>query len=204
MKWDFKGSKKDTEHPFLNLYVLQYEVTKDDGSIRPDFPYFLASRNKKKEDLRIVKQDFKRADAVLVGAYMIKDDQLYLLLEHQFRPALNHDVVSFPAGLCDKEDKDIVASALRELREETGYTATDFEMIVPPSPTSEGLSDECNAVVICRLLEKGEDAKEEFEDLSAKLYSVKEVQEMLKDETILFSNSARILVLYLLEKFKNR
>ncbi len=204
MKWDFKGSKKDTEHPFLNLYVLQYEVTKDDGSIRPDFPYFLASRNQKKEDLRIVKQDFKRADAVLVGAYMIKDDQLYLLLEHQFRPALNHDVVSFPAGLCDKEDKDIVASALRELKEETGYTATDFEMIVPPSPTSEGLSDECNAVVICRLLEKGEDAKEEFEDLSAKLYSVKEVQEMLKDETILFSNSARILVFYLLEKFKNR
>jgi 8-oxo-dGTP pyrophosphatase MutT (NUDIX family) len=204
MKWKFKTSKKDTNHPFLNLYVVEYEVTKDDGSIRPDFPYFVASRNQKDEELRINKQDFKRADAVLVGAYTIRDGQLFLLLERQFRPALNHDVVSFPAGLCDKEDKDIVASALRELREETGYTATDFEMIVPPSPTSEGLSDECNAVVICRLLEKGEDAKEEFEDLSAKLYSVKEVQEMLKDETILFSNSARILVLYLLEKFKNR
>jgi 8-oxo-dGTP pyrophosphatase MutT (NUDIX family) len=113
-------------------------------------------------------------------------------------------VISFPAGLCDKEDKDITTAALRELKEETGYTATDFEMIVPPSPTSEGLSDECNAVVICRLLSQGKDNKEEFEDISAKLYSVEEVKALLADEKVIFSNSARLLVLYLLERFKNK
>ncbi len=204
MKWKFKTSKKDTNHPFLNLYVVEYEVTKDDGSIRPDFPYFVASRNQKDEELRINKQDFKRADAVLVGAYTIKDGQLFLLLERQFRPALNHDVISFPAGLCDKDDKDITTAALRELKEETGYIATDFEMIVPPSPTSEGLSDECNAVVICQLLSQGKDNKEEFEDISAKLYSVEEVKALLADENVIFSNSARLLVLYLLERFKNK
>lgn len=202
MEWKFKSAVKDTEHPFLNLYVLDYEVTKDDGTIK-HMPYYLASRNQKQEELRIHKQDFReRADAVLVGSYLIKDNQLYLLLEHQFRPGLNHDVLSFPAGLCDKEDKDIAESALRELKEETGYDATDVELLVPPSPTSEGLSDECNAVVTCRLLERGEDHKEEFEDISARLYSVKEVRDLLNDNNTLFSNSARLLVLYLLEKYQ--
>lgn len=204
MKWTFTSSIKETDHKFLNFYIVNYEVEKDDGT-KKDFSYFVASRNLEKQNLRVISQDFKeRADAVLIGAYKIIDSKLYLLLEHQFRPALNHDVVSFPAGLCDKEDKDIIDSARRELKEETGYVADDYEIIVPPSPTSEGLSDECNAVVICRVRERGTDNKEEFEDISARLYSEEEVREMLKDKQIIFSNSARLLVLYLLERFGRR
>lgn len=204
MQWKFKSSIKETDHKFLNFYIVNYDVIKEDGE-KKDFSYYVASRNLTQEELRVIKQDFQtRADAVLIGAYKILEGKLYLLLEHQFRPALNHDVVSFPAGLCDKEDKDIFDSASRELKEETGYFASDWELLVPPSPTSEGLSDECNSVVICKVLEQGKENKEEFEDISARLYSEEEVRKMLTDNEIVFSNSARLLVLYLLERFGHK
>ncbi len=202
MKWKFQGCEKETDHRFLNFYTLHYEVTKDDGSVK-DTSYFLASRNESKEELRIAKQDFKRADAVLIGTYCFIKGELHLLLERQFRQALNHEVISFPAGLCDKSDHDVIETARRELREETGYSCTDLQLLLPPSPTSEGLSDECNAVVTARILDKGADEKEEFEDISARLYSVKEVQALLDDENVIFSNSARLLILYLLEKYRS-
>lgn len=200
MKWTYKGCTKETDHKFLNFYTLNYEVVKEDGNVK-NTKYFLASRNENKEDLRIVKQDFDRADAVLIGAYTILDGKLYLLLEKQFRQALNREVVSFPAGLCDKEDKSIEETARRELKEETGYLAKDVTLLLPPSPTSEGLSDECNAVVIAELSHKEKENKEEFEDITAKLYSVSQVKEMLENKDVLFSNSARLLILYLLERF---
>ncbi len=201
MKWKYKGCDKETDHKFLNFFTLHYEVTKDDGTIK-DTEYFLASRNIEKEELRISKQDFRRADAVLIGAYTIRNDKLYLLLEKQFRQALNHEVISFPAGLCDKEDRDVIDSARRELREETGYEADEIKLLLPPSPTSEGLSDECNCVVLAHLSMKGKEEKEEFEDISARLYSRDEVISLLNDENNIFSNSARLLILYLLEKYK--
>lgn len=201
MKWNYINADKETEHKFLNFYTLHYEVIKDDNS-KKDYTYFLASRNEDKNDLRIVKQDFKRADAVLIGTYLIKNNKLYLLLEKQYRPALNHEVYSFPAGLVDKEDNSIEEAAKRELREETGYSLNDIQLIVPPSPTSEGLSDECNAVVIASLAEKGIDHKEEFEDIQAKLYDKEEIKKLLEDKDIIFSNPARILILFLLEKYK--
>ncbi len=201
MKWKYKGCDKETDHKFLNFFTLHYEVTKDDGTIK-DTEYFLASRNIEKEELRISRQDFRRADAVLIGAYTIRNDKLYLLLEKQFRQALNHEVISFPAGLCDKEDRDVIDSARRELREETGYEADEIKLLLPPSPTSEGLSDECNCVVLAHLSMKGKEEKEEFEDISARLYSRDEVISLLNDENNIFSNSARLLILYLLEKYK--
>lgn len=204
MEWKFKGVTQETQHPFLNFYVAHYDVVKEDGNLC-QHTYYLASRSTKEEDLRIYTQDFeRRADGVLIGAYLIKDSLLYLLLEHQFRPALNHDVLSFPAGLCDKEDHDVRETAFRELKEETGYLALDAEVLLPPSPTSEGLSDECNSVVLCRLAERGTDHKEEFEDIQAKLYSAKEVKTLLEDPTVLFSNPARLLILYLLERFHQK
>lgn len=201
MKWKFKGADKETNHRFLNFYTVHYEVTKDDGSLK-EYSYFVASRNLSEDELRINRKEFNRPDAVLIGCYMMKEDGIYLLLEKQFRPALNAEVISFPAGLIDKEDKTVEETARREAKEETGYELSDIEVLLPPSPTSEGLSDECNSVVIARLLEKGHSHKEEFEDIKAKLYSRHEVMELLEDQNNIFSNSARLLILYLLERFK--
>lgn len=63
------------------------------------------------------------------------------LLVRQFRPSVGRDSLELPAGLCDKGETPAEA-AIRELREETGYTATTVVGISPATYTSTGLSDE--------------------------------------------------------------
>ena len=199
MKWTYLGSSKETNHRFLNFYVMHYEV--DGGSTKKPYDYFLASRNEKEEELRASTHDIHRPDAVLIGAYLLKEGNIYFLLEKQFRPTLNRYVYAFPAGLMDKEDKDEIIAAKREAKEETGYEIENVVRLLPPSPTSEGMSDECNSVVCCRLKERGNCAKEEFEDIDSRLYSEEEVYALLNDSNVLFSNSARLLLLLLLERY---
>lgn len=139
----------------------------------------MASRNESVDNLRINRKQYGRPDAVLIGCYKIINHELYLLLESQFRPALNREVISFPAGLMDPEDNDIKETAIREVKEETGYDVSHVELLLPASN------------------------KEEFEDIDAALCSREKIKEMLLDDSYLFSNSARLLILYLLERFKN-
>lgn len=202
MKWNVTSIDKETEHHFLNFYTVHYKVINEDEKEK-DYSYFLASRNESADNLRINRKQYDRPDAVLIGCYKIIDHELYLLLESQFRPALNREVISFPAGLMDSDDADIKETAIREVKEETGYDVSHIEQLLPASPTSEGLSDECNAVVLAELKDKGTDNKEEFEDIDSSLCSKEKIKEMLSDESYLFSNSARLLILYLFERFKN-
>ena len=199
MKWTYLGSSKETEHRFLNFYVMHYEV--EEGSSKKPYDYFLASRNECLEELRAFTHNIYRPDAVLIGAYLLKEGNIFFLLEKQFRPTLNRYVYAFPAGLMDKEDVDEISAAKREAKEETGYEIDHVVRLLPPSPTSEGLSDECNSVVCCRLRKQGNCAKEEFEDISSRLYSENEVYALLSDPDVMFSNSARLLMLLLLERY---
>ena len=41
----------------------------------------------------------------------------------QYRPALQHDLLEIPAGMCDVEGEELVETAQRELGEEAGYRA---------------------------------------------------------------------------------
>lgn len=45
----------------------------------------------------------------------------------QYRPALRHDLLEIPAGMCDVEGEDLAATAQRELGEEAGYRAGRLE-----------------------------------------------------------------------------
>lgn len=51
-----------------------------------------------------------------------------VLMERQFRYPLDQVFIEFPAGKIDP-DEDPLACAKRELEEETGYTATDWQFV---------------------------------------------------------------------------
>jgi ADP-ribose pyrophosphatase len=51
-----------------------------------------------------------------------------VLMERQFRYPLNQVFIEFPAGKIDP-DEDPLACAKRELEEETGYTATEWQFV---------------------------------------------------------------------------
>jgi ADP-ribose pyrophosphatase len=68
-----------------------------------------------------------------------------LVLIRQFRPPVDNYVIEFPAGLID-EGEDAAASALRELKEETGYVGK-ITNVTTPVYNSPGLSDETVSIV---------------------------------------------------------
>ena len=85
-------------------------------------------------------------DAVCIVARTPRDT---LVMEREFRYPLNSWCTAFPAGLVEKGE-DIVASACRELEEETGYAqipGTPVRVLNQASYSSTGLTDETVQIV---------------------------------------------------------
>lgn len=74
----------------------------------------------------------------------VTDDQSIVLVE-QFRRPLGKRVIELPAGLAGDEPgaphEEMVTAAKRELLEETGYTATNWDFLFSGT-SSPGLADE--------------------------------------------------------------
>jgi ADP-ribose pyrophosphatase len=71
----------------------------------------------------IATREFIRHPGAVVIIPIFDDDKV--LLERQFRYPLNRVFIEFPAGKIDAGEDSLIC-AQRELREETGYTATDW------------------------------------------------------------------------------
>jgi len=71
------------------------------------------------------------------------------ILVEQFRPPLGSETLEFPAGLID-EGENHHEAAIRELKEETGYTGI-IQSTIPPRSLSPGLSSECIAIVLVEI-----------------------------------------------------
>lgn len=54
------------------------------------------------------------------------DDQERVLIERQYRPAIERVSIDYPAGRIESDDASTQAAIRRELREEVGFTATDL------------------------------------------------------------------------------
>ena len=105
-----------------------------------------------------------------------------LVLVRQYRKALDKVIVEIPAGKLEKGEEPL-ASAKRELEEETGYKADHLDFIVS-FYTSPGFADEIIHLYITDKLKKGQVAPDEDEFLDVIEVSLEEAEEMIKDQTI--------------------
>lgn len=90
------------------------------------------------------------------GAVMIfaltQDDKIILVEE--YRPPIGRQSLCFPAGLSgDEGPESELASAQRELMEETGYAVDEMQYLFT-GPSSPGLTSECISFYLARGLRK--------------------------------------------------
>lgn len=201
MKWKLINVNQETNHPFLNYYTLTYQVEEKNGNIK-NYSYYIASR-RNKENLIALTKDYTKSDGVLIPCYLIDPitNLLSLIITKQFRPALNRYVYSFPAGLVDK-DESIIQAAIREAHEEVGVILENIELIASPSPTSSGLSDELNSIVLGKVSHFELSSLEEFEDINYQIVAFKDLEQFVKDHFMALQ--IQILIKYLLLKFKGQ
>jgi ADP-ribose pyrophosphatase len=92
----------------------------------------------------------------IVGIIAVTDDRKLLLVE-QYRPPVDAKVIELPAGLAGDvpghATEDLATAAKRELLEETGYQATDWQ-IVCDGTTSAGITNEVITLFLATRLKK--------------------------------------------------
>ncbi len=92
--------------------------------------------------------------AASVAVVAVDDARRVLLIRHYRHPAGQY-LWELPAGLCDVPGEDLVATARRELAEETGWTAADWSTLVELYP-SPGISTErCRVFQATDLRQRG-------------------------------------------------
>ena len=137
------------DSPYLRVADLQYAPGK----------HYFDSTRRSMEDLTAVKPDeeFKAMlpDAVsCIVIFDIPGEEPRLLLSYEYRYPTGHFLLSVPAGLMDKKDREdaepLLSTAIREIREETGIKVTEADDISVVNPllfSSPGMTDESNALV---------------------------------------------------------
>jgi ADP-ribose pyrophosphatase len=102
-------------------------------------------RGKFLEYVRSGKWEYVRRErnAMPVGILAVTPEDRVILIS-QYRVPVEKTCIEIPAGLVGdgNSGESWQAAAIRELREETGYTAADMELLTQ-GPTSQGLTSEC-------------------------------------------------------------
>jgi 8-oxo-dGTP pyrophosphatase MutT (NUDIX family) len=138
--------------------------------------------------------DFYVLDSVnWVNVIALTPDQKLVMIE-QFRHGSNTVELEIPGGMMDAGETDPVATAVRELREETGYEGENARLLGSIWSNPAILSNKTYTVLVenCRL--KHEVEWDQGEDLATKLVPAAEIPKLVADEKI--GHSLVVVALY--------
>lgn len=167
----FNGITKREEGKFITRYDISY--TTEDG-IDKNYEIISRDKNLKTEaDLKNPKQD-----GVVIIVTDEKDEKI--LLNKEFRMAVDRAVYNFPAGLIDPGE-DAKTAAKRELKEETGLNLISVKTQLFDSYSAIGFSNETNAVIIGTAAGEFMKSSSTLEEIDAKWYTKAEVRKLLEN-----------------------
>jgi 8-oxo-dGTP pyrophosphatase MutT (NUDIX family) len=95
-------------------------------------------------------------------AVLALDEANRVLMIRQYRHPVGYQLWEIPAGLRDVDGEPLLATAQRELREETGYQAREWQVLLDTF-TSPGFSTERVRTFLARGVEQAEDTGYERE-----------------------------------------
>ena len=127
------------------------------------------------------------------SAVVAIDEDNHIIMEKQFRYALNDYLLEIPAGKLDTGEDPLVC-AKRELEEETGIIASEW-ISLGTIATSPGFCNEVIHLYVAKGLSKGEIHWDEDEYVEVERYTFDELLQRIKEETIKDSKTLSALLL---------
>ena len=127
------------------------------------------------------------------SAVVAIDEDNRIIMEKQFRYALNDYLLEIPAGKLDKGEDPLVC-AKRELEEETGIVASEW-ISLGTIATSPGFCNEVIHLFVAKGLSKGEIHWDEDEYVEVERYTLDELLQRIQEETIKDSKTLSALLL---------
>ena len=136
-----------------------------------------------------------------VGVLTITDDQKIILVK-QFRKPLENMNLEIPAGKLEPEE-DPMECAIRELKEETGYTASNMTQI-NKFYTSPGFADEIIYLYQAKGLEKGEATPDEDEFVELVSLTLEEALQLIAEGEIVDGKTIIAIYFWQIERLKEK
>lgn len=136
--------------------------------------------------------DFEVVRHAPATAILAIDDRERAILVHQFRHALGKQIWEVPAGIME-DGEDPLVCARRELREETGFTASDW-ISLGSMYTAPGFCDEIIHLFLARGLSSGVQNLDDNEFLAPHAIPLARVREMAASGEL--DDSKSIVALY--------
>ena len=127
------------------------------------------------------------------SAIVAIDEENRIIMEKQFRYALNDYLLEIPAGKLDAGEDPLVC-AKRELEEETGIIASEW-ICLGTIATSPGFCNEVIHLYVAKGLSKGEIHWDEDEYVEVERYTFDELLQRIQEEKIKDSKTLSALLL---------
>jgi 8-oxo-dGTP pyrophosphatase MutT (NUDIX family) len=118
-----------------------------------------------------------------------------VVLTRQYRHGFGASVIELPGGMADKNDTSIVAAGLRELREETGFTAEKVSTMAPLSVDPAKFRNRLHLVLACDAVQSGARALDASEDIEVIQMSVPECLEIVRSGRFINASHIGMLIL---------
>lgn len=166
-----KRIEKKAHGAFLNYYTLIYRNRIGNQKI-----YEMISRDsniKKGEDL-----SNRNPQAVILVIF--DKEHKHILLNKEYRMAVNEIVYNMPAGLIEQGET-YEEAGRRELKEETGLDLIRVIKVLPPSYSAVGISNEKTVCIICEAEGSIGGTPEPDEEIEPIWMSKEEIVKILND-----------------------
>jgi ADP-ribose pyrophosphatase len=179
----FKEIKLRYEGKFLKLYDFIY--INRVGNIKA---YEVISRDSINDIDEVLKNE-----PMAVVLFVLDRTHTKVLLNKEFRMAVNEYVINMPAGLIEKGET-FEETTARELKEETGLDLVKILDIMPPTYSAVGVSNEKTVCVVCEADGIIGGNPEEDEDIEAFWVDKECAEKLLYDSNILLAARTQMLL----------